>query len=196
MYAIIRAGGKQYKVQPGDVVRVEKLDQQLGAEFDLTEVLILGGDKTLLGQPLVQNAKVTVVVTKQARAPKVIVFKKRRRQGYRKTQGHRQYFTELFVKSITSPDGVVTKTEAQPKVVDIVAERANKIIERTKPTRKEKILAAKSGSETEVKKATVAKKTKKVAKAAAPKKAKTALASKAAKATKKVATKKVAKSKD
>jgi large subunit ribosomal protein L21 len=139
MYAIIRTGGKQYKVQPGDVVRVEKLNQQLGSEFDLTEILAVGGDNVLLGQPLVANAKVTVVVTKQAKAPKVIVFKKKRRQGYRRTQGHRQFFTELFVKSITSPDGKIVNAEAKPKVVDVAAVRDEKLKARKIPTRKEKI---------------------------------------------------------
>lgn len=142
MYAIIRTGGKQYKVQPGDVLQVEKLDQKLGSEFDVTEVILVGGEKTHLGQPLVQNAKVTVVVTKQARAPKVIVFKKKRRQGYRRTQGHRQHFTELFIKSITSPDGQVANSESQPKVVDAVAMRADRIKNRTKPTRKERAAGA------------------------------------------------------
>jgi large subunit ribosomal protein L21 len=142
MYAIIRTGGKQYKVQPGDVVRVEKLNQQLGSEFDLTEILAVGGENILLGQPLVANAKVTVVVTKQAKAPKVIVFKKKRRQGYRRTQGHRQLFTELFVKSITSPDGKIIKSEAQPKVVDVSAVREEKLKARKIPTRKEKVARA------------------------------------------------------
>lgn len=139
MYAIIRTGGKQYKVQPGDVVRVEKLNQQLGSEFDLTEIVAVGGENILLGQPLVENAKVTVVVTKQAKAAKIIVFKKKRRQGYRRTQGHRQFFTELFVKSITSPDGQVDKTEALPKVIDVAAVRDEKLKAKKIPTRKEKI---------------------------------------------------------
>jgi large subunit ribosomal protein L21 len=142
MYAIIRTGGKQYKVQPGDVVRVEKLNQQLGSEFDLTEIIAVGGESVLLGQPLVINAKVTVVVTKQAKAAKIIVFKKKRRQGYRRTQGHRQLFTELFVKSITSPDGKIEKAEAQPKVIDVAAVRDEKLKARKTPTRKEKIAKA------------------------------------------------------
>lgn len=144
MYAIIRTGGKQYKVQPGDIVRVEKLNQQLGSEFDLTDILAVGGDKLSLGQPVVANAKVTVVVTKQAKAPKVIVFKKKRRQGYRRTQGHRQLFTELFVKSITSPDGQIVKTDAQPKVVDVAAVRDEKLKARKIPTRKQKLAAKKA----------------------------------------------------
>lgn len=126
MYAVIRTGGKQYKVQPGDVLKVEKIEQNLGSEFDLTDVLMVGGEKLHVGQPVLQNAKVTVVVTKQARAPKVIVFKKKRRQGYRRTQGHRQYFTELFIKAITAPDGQTVKTDKEPKIFDAEAKKQAK----------------------------------------------------------------------
>lgn len=118
MYAIVRTGGKQYTVSPGDLVRVEKLEKDLGTEFDLAEVLMIGGDKTFVGHPLVANAKVTVVVTRQAKEAKVVVFKKRRRQGYRKTQGHRQLFTELFIKSIVNPDGVSATSDKKFAVVD------------------------------------------------------------------------------
>jgi large subunit ribosomal protein L21 len=126
MYAVIRTGGKQYKVQPGDVLKVEKIEQNLGSEFDLTDVLMVGGEKLHVGQPVLQNAKVTVVVTKQARAPKVIVFKKKRRQGYRRTQGHRQFFTELFIKAITAPDGQTVKTDKEPKIFDAEAKKQAK----------------------------------------------------------------------
>ncbi len=126
MFAIIRAGGKQYKVEAGDTVRVEKLEKKLGDQFDLAEVLMVGGDKTFVGAPLVQNAKVTAIVTRQAKAPKIIVFKKKRRQGYRKMQGHRQLFTELFIQSITSPEGQTFKTDKSAQVVDPVKSAARK----------------------------------------------------------------------
>jgi large subunit ribosomal protein L21 len=126
MYAIIRAGGKQYKVQAGDTVRVELLQKNLGDTFDLPEVLMVGGDKNFIGSPLVQNAKVTVIVTQQGKASKILVFKKKRRQGYRRMQGHRQLFTELFVKSITSPEGQTTNTEKTAVVVDPVKNQARK----------------------------------------------------------------------
>src|SRR5437868_14614107 len=105
MYAIIRTGGKQYKVQAGDVLQVDKLEQDLGKEFNIGEVLMIGGESAVIGQPLVKNASVTVVVTKQARTRKKIVFKKKRRQGYRKFATHKQDFTEIFIKAITTPDG-------------------------------------------------------------------------------------------
>ena len=84
MYAIIQTGGKQYRVQPGDRLKVEKLADALGAEVNLTDVLMIGGEATHVGQPLVKNAIVTVVVTKQTKDKKVIIFKKKRRKGYRK----------------------------------------------------------------------------------------------------------------
>lgn len=127
MYAIIKTGGKQYKVQAGDILQVEKLDNELGSELTISEVLLVGGDKTHVGSPLVKNASVTAVVTKQAKTKKVIVFKKKRRQGYRKFATHRQNFTELFIKSITSPDGQTSKTDAKPVVKDMAALRTERI---------------------------------------------------------------------
>lgn len=183
MYAVIRTGGKQYTVKPGDVLQVEKLEQALGSEFSINDVLLLGGDVTHVGQPVVKNAKVTVVVTKQARSPKVIVFKKKRRHSFRKFKNHKQPFTELFVKSITSPEGKTETTELQPKVSDMAQIRQDRIQSKV-ATRKEKVEAAIGGGSvsTEEKKAVTAKKKtvkkvgkkaagKKVAKKAAPKKA-------------------------
>jgi large subunit ribosomal protein L21 len=160
MYAIVRTGGKQYRVQPGDLVRVEKLERDLGTEFDLTEVLMVGGDKTYVGQPLVNNAKVTVVVTQQAKDAKIVVFKKRRRQGYRKTQGHRQLFTELFVKSITSPEGQTSAADKKFTVVD-PAKKAERLAKQ----------AEKKAAAPKVKKADKKVAKKAPAKKAAPKKA-------------------------
>jgi large subunit ribosomal protein L21 len=115
MYAIIKTGGKQYTVKPGDILRVEKLEADLGSELKLTEVLMVGGDKTFVGDKL-QSAAVTVVVTNQQRGPKITIFKKKRRQGYRRTGGHRQPYTELFVKSITNPEGQTANAETKAKV--------------------------------------------------------------------------------
>ena len=126
MYAIIRAGGKQYTVSAGDTVRVEKMEKQLGEQFNLPEVLMVGGEKSFIGAPLVQNAIVTVVVTRQAKGAKIVVFKKKRRQGYRRTQGHRQLFTELFVKSITTPEGLTAAADKTAHVIDPVRTQARK----------------------------------------------------------------------
>lgn len=182
MYAIIRTGGKQYKVQAGDVVQVDKLEQALGTEFDINEILMVGGESTHVGQPLVKGAKVTVVVTKQAKTRKQIVFKKKRRQGYRKFATHKQEFTELFVKAITSPDGKVTKSDETANVVDVAAARAEKAQARV-AARKERVSA--KGTAEVVKKAAKKVAKKKVAKKAVKKTVK--------KATKAGATKKAAK---
>ncbi len=130
MYAIIKTGGKQYKVQAGDVLQIEKIDQDLGAEFSISEVLMIGGDKAHLGTPLVKDAKVTAVVTKQAKTRKVIVFKKKRRQGYRKFGTHKQNFTEIFIKSITAPGGQVSKSDETPVVKDMAALRTERIAQK------------------------------------------------------------------
>src|SRR5262245_54812612 len=118
MYAVIRTGGKQYTVKPGDVLQVGKLERNLGAEFTITDVLLIGGETTLVGAPIVKDAAVTVVVTKQAKTRKIDVFKKKRRHSYRKHNTHRQDFTELFVKSIAA-GGKTEKTDATPNIVDV-----------------------------------------------------------------------------
>jgi large subunit ribosomal protein L21 len=199
MYAVIRTGGKQYTVKPGDVLHVEKLEQKLGAEFVIDDILILGGDVTHVGQPVVKNAKVTVVVTKQARGPKIIVFKKKRRHSFRKFKHHKQPFTEIFVKSITSPEGKTESSDQTPNVVDIAEVRVQRIQEKV-DARKERVESEikankNKGTESEAapKKAAGKKKVSKkaVAKKAAPKTSKKAAAKKAGakKATKKTAKK-------
>ncbi|MDR3113467.1 MAG: 50S ribosomal protein L21 [Endomicrobium sp.] len=104
MYAIIKTGGKQYKAEEGINLTVEKLDEaEVGQEVVLNEVLMLAdGDKATVGQPLVDGASVTAKVVAQKRAPKVLVFKRRPKKGYKKLQGHRQYVTELTVTKISA----------------------------------------------------------------------------------------------
>ena len=191
MYAIIKTGGKQYKVQAGDVLQVEKLDQDLGSEFNIMEVLMIGGDKSHIGTPTVKNAIVTVVVTKQARSRKVIVFKKKRRQGYRKFGTHKQYFTELFIKSITSPDGQSSKTDSTPVVKDMALVRTERIEQKMadRVARVTSRITDSEAVETAQPKKAKASAAKPVAKKAAPKKA----ASK--RSVKKAATKKTTKKK-
>jgi large subunit ribosomal protein L21 len=100
MYAVIQTGGKQFRVEEGSNIIVEKLPAQRGEEVVLDQVLLIGGEKTTIGRPLVEGAKVIAEVVRQDRAPKVIIFKKRSKKGYKKMQGHRQYITELKIKSI------------------------------------------------------------------------------------------------
>lgn len=101
MYAVIRTGGKQYRVAEGDVLRVEKLAGEPGAELTFSEVLMLGGsDSPKVGQPIVQGAKVVAKVLRQDRHRKVLHFRKEK-EGWTRRRGHRQPFTEVKVTSIS-----------------------------------------------------------------------------------------------
>ena len=102
MYAVIKTGGKQYRVAQGDRLRVEKLPGEPGSKITFEEVLMIGGDKVSVGAPLVKGAKVSAEIVAQERAKKVIVFKFRRRKNYRRKRGHRQPFTELTITGITA----------------------------------------------------------------------------------------------
>lgn len=100
-YAVIRTGGKQYRVAPGDVIRVEKLGAQPGAEVEFTEVLMMSEEGAVrVGTPLISGARVTAQIVQQGKAKKVLVFKKKRRKNYRRHQGHRQQFTAVRVTAI------------------------------------------------------------------------------------------------
>jgi large subunit ribosomal protein L21 len=101
MYAVVRTGGKQVRVEPGASVRVEKLDGQVGDEISLDEVLLVGGEGDLkIGAPLVDGARVVGVITDQGRGPKITIFKAKRRKQYRRKQGHRQAYTEIRVDRV------------------------------------------------------------------------------------------------
>jgi large subunit ribosomal protein L21 len=101
-YAIIKTGGKQYQVSAGSRVRVEKLAGNVGDTVELKEVLaVFNGDTARIGQPMVEGAVVTARIVEQDKAKKVLVFKKKRRKGYRVKRGHRQMFTALEIAEIT-----------------------------------------------------------------------------------------------
>jgi large subunit ribosomal protein L21 len=101
MYAIVETGGKQYRIEEGAELKVEKLDAEPGKEIDLDKVLMTGQDESInVGTPYLENAKVTCEVLEHGRGKKVIVFKHKRRKDYRKKQGHRQDYTKIKVKSI------------------------------------------------------------------------------------------------
>lgn len=100
MYAVIKTGGKQYRVAQGDTLRVEKLVGNVGDTVTLSEVLLLGGDSLKIGQPTVAGAKVEAKITAQGRGEKIIVFKFRRRKNYRRKTGHRQPVTTLQITGI------------------------------------------------------------------------------------------------
>ncbi len=101
MYAIIRTGGKQYQVASGDRLRVEKLAGAVGDSVDLDQVLmVVDGEEVKVGQPVVEGAKVVAKIAEQGKAKKVVVFKKKRRKGYRLKRGHRQDYTALQIEEI------------------------------------------------------------------------------------------------
>jgi large subunit ribosomal protein L21 len=103
MYAIVRTGGKQYQVACGDQLRVEKLEGSVGDSVDLNDVLmVVDGEDVKIGQPALANAKVTAKIAEQGRAKKILVFKKKRRKGYRLKKGHRQSYTALKIEEISA----------------------------------------------------------------------------------------------
>ena len=103
MFAVIRTGGKQYRVTENDVLKVEKLEAEPGSTITFTDVLAVGGEGRLtLGSPVVAGASVTATVIAQDRLDKVIIFKKRRRQNSRRRNGHRQHVTVLRVSGISA----------------------------------------------------------------------------------------------
>ena len=102
-YAVIKTGGKQYRVQEGDVIDVEKLDVEAGTETSFEEILLVNsGDNTTVGAPFIEGAKVTAKVVEQFRGKKVIAFKFKRRQGYHKTKGSRRHMTKLEITGISA----------------------------------------------------------------------------------------------
>jgi len=100
MYAVIKTGGKQYRVQEGDILRVEKLDAEAGNEITFDDVLLVGEGAELKTGADAASASVTAKVTAAGRGQKIVVFKKRRRKNYRLTQGHRQSFTSVRIEKI------------------------------------------------------------------------------------------------
>lgn len=102
MYAVIVTGGKQVRVTEGQEIYVEKLEVEAGETYTFTDVLMLGGEQTIIGTPNVEGAKVVAKVLKHGRGPKIIVFKYKVRKNYRRKQGHRQSYTKLVVESINA----------------------------------------------------------------------------------------------
>lgn len=113
MFAIIKTGGKQYRVAPGDQIVVERIAGDVGSEISLTEVLAIGGNGVpQIGTPLVADATVSARIVQQPRGSKVIVFKKKRRKNYRRKRGHRQELTVLKIQAIRT--GQVESEPAAP----------------------------------------------------------------------------------
>jgi len=102
MYAIVKTGGKQYRVAAGDQITVERIEGDVGSKVSLTEVLAIGGESPSVGAPTVPNASVNAKIVQQPRGTKVIVFKKKRRKNYRRKRGHRQELTVLKIEEIAT----------------------------------------------------------------------------------------------
>jgi large subunit ribosomal protein L21 len=112
MFAVIKTGGKQYRVAPEDLLKVEKVAGERGEIVQFGEVLVVGGDSVTLGAPTVAGASVAAEVLEQGRGPKVIAFKKRRRKNSRRKRGHRQEFTLVRITEILTDGQAPTKTAA------------------------------------------------------------------------------------
>ena len=102
MYAVVKTGGKQYKVSEGDLLKVEKLEGAVGETVELNEVLMVGGDKVAIGTPLVPSASVVGKIIQQGKNKKILVFKSKRRKNSRKLNGHRQHMTVLKIEKINA----------------------------------------------------------------------------------------------
>jgi large subunit ribosomal protein L21 len=139
MFAVIKTGGKQYTVAANDVITIERLEGEAGDIISFAEVLMIGGEKAVIGSPLVAGASVSGELVEQARGPKVISFKKRRRQNSKRKKGHRQHLSLVRITEILTdgqkPSGV--KTTASETPVDGVSAEAPAAAEKpaTKPRR-------------------------------------------------------------
>ncbi len=103
MYAIVRTGGKQYQVSSGDQLRVEKIEGNVGDTIELSDVLmVVDGENIQVGQPVLENAKVVAKISEQGKAKKVLVFKKKKRKGYKVKNGHRQLYTALQIQEVSA----------------------------------------------------------------------------------------------
>jgi len=146
MFAVIKTGGKQYRVAAEDKLKVEKVPGEPGEIIQFGEVLVVGGDNVTLGSPTVSGASVAAEVLDQGRGPKVIAFKKRRRKNSRRKRGHRQEFTLIRITEILT-DGAKPTVEARrkpgPKPVEAPAESDTKAGETEKPVAKRKAASAK-----------------------------------------------------
>jgi len=115
MYAVIRTGGKQYRVAPDDIIEVEKLSGEAGEIIQFSEVLMLGGDGSArIGAPTVSGASVAAQVIEQKRGEKILVFKKKRRKNYRRKKGHRQHLTAVRITEILTGGKKPSKTAVKP----------------------------------------------------------------------------------
>lgn len=153
MFAVIKTGGKQYKVAANDVLKVEKLEAEAGDVVAFDQVLMLGGDSPVVGAPLVAGASVSALVVEQTRGDKVISFKKRRRQNSKRKKGHRQHLTVIRIQDILTDGKAVASAKpaktakpaagkAAAKSADAPDESNLSLISGIGPTIEKKLIAA------------------------------------------------------
>ncbi len=183
MYAVIKTGGKQYRVSPGDKLKIETIDAEVGASYDFDTVLMISdGDKVTVGAPTIASAKVTAEVVAHGRGKKIEIIKFKRRKHHQKRTGHRQNFTQVEIQSINGK-GAVAKKKAAPAKKTKVADTDTKTAKKTaakKPAAPKKVTEKTAATKKPAAPKKVAKKTatpkkaaekKPAAKKAAPKKA-------------------------
>tara|TARA_B100000575_G_C23121078_1_gene648781 strand:+ start:1689 stop:2207 length:519 start_codon:yes stop_codon:yes gene_type:complete len=167
MLAIFKTGGKQYSAKAGEILKVEKLNGSKGDKISFTNVLAVTDDKTSsVGQPLLKDALVEAKIIDQIRDKKIIVFKKRKRQNYRLTQGHRQYLTVLRIETISFGGKKTTATPEVKKTQNTENKETTKKVEmnETKSTKKKSFTKKTSNKPSPVKKKSVKKTVKKTTK--------------------------------
>ena len=149
MYAVVKTGGKQYRVAKDDTILVEKLDAEEGQKVTLSDVMLLGeGDNVTVGSPVVANATVEAQVVSQTRGPKIIIFRRKRRKNHRRTQGHRQDLTLLKITDINTSAkkaAAPAKKAAAPKA-DAAEPAAEKKAPAAKKTAAKKTAAKKAAA--------------------------------------------------
>ena len=138
MFAVIKTGGKQYRVAPDDVIRIERIAGEAGDEVAFDDVLMLDADgNTIVGAPLVDGATVTGTLVEQARGKKIIVFKKKRRKNYRRRNGHRQDLSIVRITEFSGPGApkkAAAKKKAAPKKTAAKAKAEDKVAEKPAET--------------------------------------------------------------
>ena len=139
MFAVIRTGGKQYRVAPNDIIEIEKIAGKPGDIIELSEVILLGGDRPKTGNPTISGASVAAEVIEQTRGEKIVVFKKKRRKNYRRKKGHRQELTALRITEILTDGKKPSKAAAkpEPKKAEPKVEAKAKPVAKAKPAKKE-----------------------------------------------------------
>ncbi len=164
MYAVVNTGGKQYKVQQGEILKVEKIPGDVGSPVTFDRVLMFSdGENVSIGQPVLDNVAVEGHIVEQGKAKKIIVFKYKRRKRYRRKQGHRQEFTAVQIDNITAGGAQAEKTpekvdEPKPEANKIEAKEAAPKKETAKKTKTKKAAAEEKGAEKPKTKAAAGKK--------------------------------------